>query len=90
MAAIARQGSSAFATPGASPAGPQEAPGASPTRESFSMEMPRIRRKVVANHMAKALFSEATKVAIQNLTQRPSDFTIEMYVRLPVYGMDDQ
>ena len=40
--------------------------------------------------MAKALFSEATKVAIQTLKERPSDFTIEMNVRLPVYGMDDQ
>ena len=42
------------------------------------------------NHMAKGLFSEATKAAIQNLTERPSDFTIEMNVRLPVYGMEDK
>jgi hypothetical protein len=40
-------------------------------------------------HMAKALFSDATQAAIQNLTERPSDFTIEMHIRLPVYGMDD-
>lgn len=39
--------------------------------------------------MAKALFSEATKAAIQNLTERPSDFHIEMNIRLPVYGMED-
>jgi hypothetical protein len=42
------------------------------------------------NHMAKGLFSEATKTAIQNLKDRPSDFHIDMNVRLPVYGMDDQ
>ena len=42
------------------------------------------------NHMAKGLFSEATKTAIQNLKERPSDFHIEMNVRLPVYGVDDQ
>ena len=41
-------------------------------------------------HMAKGLFSDATKAAIQNLTERPNDFTIEMTVRLPVYGMDDK
>ena len=40
-------------------------------------------------HMAKALFSEATQTAIQNLRERPSDFNIEMNVRLPVYGMED-
>ncbi len=40
-------------------------------------------------HMAKALFSETTKAAIQNLKERPSDFTIEMNVRLPVYGLGD-
>ena len=41
-------------------------------------------------HMAKGLFSDATKAAVQNLKERPSDFTIEMNVRLPVYGMDDK
>jgi hypothetical protein len=41
-------------------------------------------------HMAKGLFSEATKAAIQNLTARPSDFNIEMNVSLPVYGMEDK
>ncbi len=41
-------------------------------------------------HMAKGLFSDATKAAIQNLKERPNDFTIEMNVRLPVYGMDDK
>jgi hypothetical protein len=40
-------------------------------------------------HMAKALFSEATQTAIRNLTERPSDFNIEMNIRLPVYGMED-
>ncbi len=40
-------------------------------------------------HMAKALFSEATQAAIQNLKERPSDFTIEMTIRLPVYSMED-
>jgi len=42
------------------------------------------------NHMAKGLFSGATKTAIQNLTERPRDFTIEMNVRLPVYGLEDK
>ena len=41
------------------------------------------------NHMAKGLFSETTRAAIQNLKARPKDFTIEMNVRLPVYGMED-
>ena len=40
------------------------------------------------NHMAKALFSETTKAAIHNLTERPNDFIIEMNVRLPVYGLE--
>jgi len=40
-------------------------------------------------HMAKGLFSEATKAAIRNLKERPADFTIEMHVRLPIYGLDD-
>src|SRR5438105_2247545 len=40
-------------------------------------------------HMAKALFSKATQAAIQNLRERPSDFTIEMHIRLPVYGLED-
>jgi hypothetical protein len=40
------------------------------------------------NHMAKALFSQTTQTAIQNLKERPTDFTIEMNVRLPVYGME--
>lgn len=31
-------------------------------------------------HMAKGLFSDATKVAIQNLKQRPDEFTVEMRV----------
>jgi hypothetical protein len=39
--------------------------------------------------MAKALFFEATKAAIQNLTERPSDFHVEMHIRLPVYGTED-
>ena len=41
------------------------------------------------NHMAKGLFSETTKAAIRNLKERPADFTIEMHVRLPIYGLDD-
>lgn len=41
-------------------------------------------------HMSKALFSEATKAAIQNLKERPSEFNIELNVRLPVYGMDEK
>ena len=40
-------------------------------------------------HMAKALFSEATQADIRNLTERPSDFNIEMHIRLPVYGLED-
>ena len=39
--------------------------------------------------IAKGLFSEATKAAIRNLNERPADFTIEMHVRLPIYGIDD-
>src|SRR5690242_11761418 len=39
-------------------------------------------------HMPKALFSEATTAAIQNLKERPSEFNIELNVRLPVYGME--
>jgi hypothetical protein len=42
------------------------------------------------NHMAKALFSHATQAAIQNLKERPTEFTIEMNIRLPIYGMQDQ
>jgi hypothetical protein len=41
------------------------------------------------NHMPRALFSEATKTAIQNLKTRPSDFSIELNIRLPVYGLAD-
>ena len=41
-------------------------------------------------HMARALFSEATQAAIQNLKERPSAFTIEMNLRLPIYGMEDK
>lgn len=44
----------------------------------------------VLNHMAKSLFSEATKAVLQNLKERPSHFTIELNVRLPVYGLDDK
>jgi len=40
-------------------------------------------------HMSKALFSEATKAAIQNLKERPGDFNIELNVRLPIYGMEE-
>jgi len=42
------------------------------------------------NHMAKGLFSEATKAAIRNLKERPSGFTIEMNIGLPVYDIDDK
>jgi hypothetical protein len=42
------------------------------------------------NRMAKALFSQATQAAIQNLKERPTDFNIEMNVRLPVYGMNEK
>ena len=31
-------------------------------------------------HMAKGLFSETTKAAIQNLNRRPDDFTVELLV----------
>jgi hypothetical protein len=31
-------------------------------------------------HMAKGLFSETTKAAIQNLKRRPDDFTVELLV----------
>ena len=40
--------------------------------------------------MARSLFSEATQAAIQNLKERPSEFTIEMNFRLPIYGMEDK
>ena len=40
-------------------------------------------------HMAKGMFSEATKAAIRNLKERPTDFTVEMHVRLPIYGLED-
>jgi hypothetical protein len=40
--------------------------------------------------MSKALFSEATKAAIQNLKERPNDFHIEVNVRLPVYGIEEK
>ena len=42
------------------------------------------------NHRARALFSESTQAAIQNLKERPSEFTIEMNFRLPIYGMEDK
>ncbi len=32
------------------------------------------------NRMARGLFSDATKAAIKNLRQRPSEFTVEMLV----------
>jgi len=43
----------------------------------------------VLNQMAKGLFSEATKAAVRNLKERPTDFSIEMHVRLPIVGIDD-
>ena len=43
----------------------------------------------VLNHMAKGLFSEATKAAVRNLKERPANFAIEMYIRLPILGIDD-
>jgi hypothetical protein len=39
--------------------------------------------------MAKGLFSEATKAAVRNLKERPTDFSIQMHVRLPIVGIDD-
>ena len=32
------------------------------------------------NRMAKGLFSDATKAALQNLKQRPDEFTVELLV----------
>jgi sulfatase maturation enzyme AslB (radical SAM superfamily) len=43
----------------------------------------------VLNQMAKGLFSEATKAAVRNLKERPTDFSIQMHVRLPIVGIED-
>ena len=39
-------------------------------------------------HSAKALFSPKTQAAIATLKQRPSDFDIELKVRLPLPGLE--
>ncbi len=43
----------------------------------------------VLNRMAKGLFSETTKAAVRNLKDRPANFAIEMYIRLPIFDIDD-
>ena len=39
--------------------------------------------------MAKGLFSEATKEAIKTLKERPSDLYLELTVRPPLFGFED-
>ena len=76
-------------------ASPSLACGACGSKHTARLGTPMYRLKTVservalATHMAKGLFSEATKAAIRNLNERPADFTIEMHVRLPIYGLDD-
>ena len=41
-------------------------------------------------HIPTGLFSDAIKLAVKKLKERPSDIFLEMNARLPLFGMDDR
>ncbi len=46
--------------------------------------------RLAVKHMAKGLFSEATKAAIKPLKERPNDLYLELTARLPLFGIDEE
>src|SRR5947209_5173233 len=41
-------------------------------------------------HMARGLFSEATRAAVKTLKELPSDLYMELSARPPLFGWDDE
>ena len=49
-----------------------------------------IELREVAKSMPRGLFSEATKAAIKNLKERPSDLYLELTARPPLFGYEEE
>src|SRR5437763_1742835 len=48
-----------------------------------------IELREAVKHMPKGLFSEATRMAVKTLKERPTDLYLELSARLPLFGQDE-